>query len=273
VPVEVVGLVDPGREPWLQRHTAIGALAGGFFAGPQLPMLDGPRPLPAEWGVRIRDDASGWPETRAALRAFRAVADSVGAKPLVLVIPDKAQIDPAARTLAAAAIGDPAYDPQRPYRGMIAAAEAAGLPVVDPLAALVAAADGDTRALYFGKDWHTTAIGNRVLADQVARALRSPALLGPAPRAAAPLSLADAAAAGVAGGWLRITVIVAAIWLTLGTLYWQRFPAEGVARSYASVAAIIGSVVAIFVGVDWIVWFLPPWLSHLRATSLFSCLA
>ena len=261
-------LEDPGREPWLQRSTAVGGLLGRLFAAPAIPMLPGSPPLPAEWSVRIRDDASGWPETRAALRAFAAVARTIGAKPLVLVIPDKAQVDRAARAAMSEVIRDPAYDPGRPYAGMVAAAEAASLPIVDPLAAMAKVADPGARALYFAKDWHTNALGNRVLADELTHALASPALLGAPTRAAAPLTLPPAKAPSRLAGLLRSAAIVIAAWLLFGTLYWQRFPNEGAALSYASVGALVGLVVAIFVGVDWLVWLLPPWLSRWASMAL-----
>jgi len=263
----VAPLADPGRDPWLVRRTAIGSLLGGLLEGPAVPMLPGPRPVPAEWEVRLRDDAVGWPETRAALRAFAAVAGRIGAKPLVLVVPDKAQIDPEARAATAQAIGDPAYDPDRPYRGMLAAAAAAGLPSVDPKGAMVAASAGGRRQLYFARDWHTNALGNRVLADEVAAALASPALLGPPPRDAR-LGLPVEEAAPAWGRWLRAAAIVAAVWLLLGTLYWRRFPSEGAARSYASVGALVLSVVAAFAVVQGITWLLPPWLSRWVSTAV-----
>src|SRR5262249_20767393 len=130
-------LQDPGLEPWLQRHSALGALAFGLLR-PQLPPMTGaPHPIPSEWLVRVEgDEAPGWAETVTALHAVRLQTASIGARPLVLVVPDKAQIDPRAREAIAAVIGDPRYDPERPYRGMLARARAEGLAVVDPQAAL-----------------------------------------------------------------------------------------------------------------------------------------
>ncbi len=70
--IETLG--DPGQEPWLERNSALGNLLGGVFGAPSVPMLAGPRPLPAEWAVRIRDDdGDGWAETRTARSAFASV--------------------------------------------------------------------------------------------------------------------------------------------------------------------------------------------------------
>jgi hypothetical protein len=192
------------------------------------------------------------------------VTQDRGVDALVLVIPDKAQVDPRAREAIAGAIGDPAYEPDRPYRGMIAAAEAAELPVVDPLPAMIEAARGGEQQLYFTRDWHTNALGNRVLVQQLDRALAAPDLLGPPPVDAPALALP--APAPAAAGYARTAALVVLVWLVLGTLYWRRFPGEGVARSYGSVAALVGFVVLVIFGVTALTWVLPPWLSRWVST-------
>jgi hypothetical protein len=262
-------LYDPGQEPWLERKTALGNLFGGMLGGQQVPMLKRDRPLPREWAPRIRDDeGDGWAETRAALKAFRVVASDIGAKPLVVVIPEKAQVDPAARSAIADAIGDPAYDPDRPYRGMVAAAKEAGLPVVEPLAAMAAASDGGERQLYFARDWHTNAAGNQVLAQAIDAALASPQLLGPPPQAAPPLSL-PATAEHPTTLWRNLAIAIA-VWLVLGTLYARRFPNEGTARSYGSVAALIGTVVLIMFAFGFLTSILPLWIARWLSTLVIA---
>jgi lysophospholipase L1-like esterase len=260
-------LSDPGRDPWLQRSTAIGSLLGGLSGGPSMPMLDGPRPLPAEWGTRLRDGAAGWPETRAALRAFAAVARKIGAKPLVLVIPDKAQVDPQSRAAMAEQIADPGYDPDRPYRGMVEAAKAAGLTVVDALPAMKQAADGGKRQLYFARDWHTNPAGNRVVANLLTGALAQPDLLGAPPREARPLDLPEEASEG-AGRWLRNLGTFGALWALLGTLFLRRFPDLGAGYAYGWVAALLGTVAASFLGIDVLTWLLPAWLARWVSTAI-----
>ncbi|HYC22391.1 MAG TPA: DUF5989 family protein [Candidatus Bathyarchaeia archaeon] len=252
-------LRDPGLEPWLQRHSALGAVAFGFLR-PQLPpMASAPHPIPSEWLVRVAgDQAPGWTETSTALRAFRREVARLGARPLVLVIPDKAQIDPRARDAIAAVIQDPAYDPDRPYRGMLARARAEGLPVVDPEAAL-RSAEQASGALYFERDWHTNALGNRVLASEVDAALAQPGLLGPPPRGAQPIVLEPPAAES--HRMLRWVLVLGALWLILGTLYRAANPAEGTVRSYGSVGALIGVMVLIVLLVGGVLSLVPPWLA------------
>ncbi len=259
-------LPDPGREPWLERKTALGNLFAGLFKSTPVPMLDGAR-IPREWAVRVRDDhpEDGWPETRAALSVLRALAEDRGFKAIALIVPDKAQVDPRAREAIAAAIGDPAYDPNRPYRGMIEAACAASLPVVDPLPALIEASRGGEQQLYFARDWHTNPLGNRVLVQELDRALAAHDMLGPPPVDAPPLPL-PAAEGAAWTGWARTLAIVLLVWLVLGTLYWRRFPGEGVVRSYGSVGALVAFVALVILGVSGLTWLLPPWLARWVST-------
>lgn len=261
----LANLPDPGQEPWLERKTALGNLLGGIVSAPQVPMMSGTRKIPAEWAVRVRDDdKDGWPETRTALRALRVISEEMGAKPLVVVIPEKAQVDPASRQAIAAALGDPGYDPDRPYRGMVEAAKAAGVPVVEPQPAMVAAAAGGQRQLYFARDWHTNAAGNQVLAKEIEAALASPQFLGPPPHEAPPLALPQSSE--TASGLGQKVAIIGAIWLILGTLYARRFPAEGALKSYGSVAALICTVLAIVLGLNLLTTILPLWISRWLST-------
>lgn len=259
-------LDDPGPEPWLLRRTALGSLLAPILAPPSLPLLDGTPGLPAEWGPRLREEFAGRAETETALRAFREVAESIGARPLVLVIPDKAQIDPAAREAMASFLQDPSYDPSRPFRFLVAAAQRASLPVVDPSARLSEVSRGGEIALYFRQDWHTNAQGNRVLADALADALAQPSLLGPPPRSAESLPLEHFRTDE--GPLRRNLAIAAALALVLGTLYWRRFPDEGALRSYGLVAALVAFVGGVFAGVAWLVAALPPWLGRLASPLL-----
>jgi hypothetical protein len=259
-------LHDPGLEPWIVRRSALGSMLGRTLMPPDLPTLPGTPGLPAEWGSRLRDGAPGQAETETALLAFRDVAASIGARPLVLVIPDKAQIDPAARAAMAGAIGDPGYDPTRPFRFLVGAVERASLPVVDPSASLSAAARGGEVPLYFRNDWHTNALGNEVLASSLADALATPSLLGPRPHAAE--ALPPLSVPVPRSNLARNLAIAFAIILLLGTLYWRRFPQEGAARSYGLVAALVGFVAGVFVLVAWLAGMLPPWLGRLVSPVL-----
>lgn len=259
VPSTLTPLADPGLEPWIVRKTALGNLLSKTFSSQTVPMLEG-RPLPAEWGPRLATEGPGWDETAAALRSFASVARDIGAEPLVIVVPDKAQIEPAARGVMQQVMADPQYDPERPFLGMVERAEAAGLTVVDPREGLLAASKGGSQPLYFERDWHTNASGNRVLASALADALVAPALLGPPPKAAG--SWGPESAVAVSSTLGRNLGIAVLIWLILGTLFRRRFPDQGVAGSYGPVAALIGTVVVFIYSIDWLAAFLPLWLQR-----------
>ncbi|MBM4268439.1 MAG: hypothetical protein FJ144_17815 [Deltaproteobacteria bacterium] len=251
-PARLPPLADPGLQRWWVRRTALGSLVHKLLWPEAVPLLPGPRPLPAEWGPRLEDGGPGWSETAAALSTFAATAREIGAAPLVLVIPDKAQIDPEARERVAEMLADPRYDPERPFAGMVERARGAGLTVIDPREAL-RARNGEP--LYFERDWHTNATGNRILAAALAEALAAPGLLGPAPHAAPPLPPAVHAAEPSGPG--RVLLIAGAIWLVLGTLYLRRFPEQGWLGSYLPVAALVGTVLLVIYGIGWISGFLP----------------
>jgi hypothetical protein len=260
-------LQDPGAEPWVERHTALGSLLLRIARPPELPMSEGPHPIPREWLVRVRDDAAGWEETATALRAFRLETGLLGAKALVLVVPDKAQVDAGARERMAAVIRDPAYEPSRPYRGLLARARAERLTVVDPEEALRAAAATANAPLYFEHDWHTTALGNRVLVRELGATLADPAFLGLPPRGA---EIADDARtpSGSRGVLLERLLVLAIVWLVLGTLYSASNPGEGRVKSYASVGGLITGVALSFAIVRYAIGLLPIWLAIWISTAV-----
>lgn len=256
----LTSLQDPGLEPWWIRRTALGNLVGRTLWPPEVPLLDGPTPLPAEWAPRLRESASGWPETAAALRAFGAVARDMGAKPLVLVIPDKAQIEPPARARMERMLGA-GYDPDRPFEGMLSRAEEAGLDAVDPRGSLRSVSAREGQPLYFDRDWHTNGLGNRVLAEDLAAALAAPGFLGPPPRLAGSWGPAEGPTVPSTLG--RNVLIALALWLLLGTLFLRRFPDQGVAGSYGPVGLLVGTAFGLLYGVDWIAGLLPVWLGRM----------
>jgi hypothetical protein len=147
---------------------------------------------------------------------------------------------------------------------MVAAAKEAGLTVVEPREAMIAASDGGDRQLYFVRDWHTNADGNRVLAKEIDATLALPQFLGAPPKEAPPLSLP--VSPEQAGTFWRNAAILLAIWLVLGTLYVRRFPAEGALRSYGSVGALVLSVTAIVVLLTFLASILPLWIGRWVST-------
>ncbi len=255
-------LSDPGRGSWLVRSSALVGLIDRTLNPPAMPTLAGTRGLPAEWQIRLTEASPGVVETAAALSAFAMLGAELGFRPVVLVVPDKAQIDAKARDAMAQLIDDPRYDPNRPFRTMVLFGQVLGVPVVDPLKALVAASDDSRLALYFERDWHTNALGNRVIAQSVADVLAQPRLLGAPPKKVAPdLSWAENNPLGQGPPVWPFALGV--FWLLLGTAFWRRFPGQGVLASYGGVGALLGSVVAVLAGLNWLSGVLPATLGWL----------
>ena len=252
-------LVDPGQDPWLVRHTAVGSLLGRLGSGPEMPMLRDGSGIPAEWGVRLLGNEEGRGETRAALRAFGALAREMDAEALVLIIPDKAQVDAAAEQKMRGYMASEDYVPGRPYDFLVTAARESGLRVVGGLAPLQEARSAGP--VYFTRDWHTNAAGNQALATALAERLSGRDFPGVSARRSTGAPVREAASAPEDDRWGGSPwVFGAAIWLILGTLFRRRFPEQGWIGSYGPVGALLLGVVAAYGLGGLLVGLLPgPW--------------
>ena len=249
-------LEDPGSDPWLMRETAIGGLLGRLGAGPEMPVLAGGSGLPAEWGSRLVGNEIGRGETRAALRAFGAVAREIQAEALVLIIPDKAQVDDDAARQMRAVMGSDHYRPGRPYDFLVSAGREADLRVLGGLHSLRAARDAGP--VYFARDWHTNAAGNRALAGALADRLLGPEFAAVDKPVRVTDRAGEASAAAVERAWeVPGWILGGAIWLVLGTLFWRRFPEVGVLGSYGPVGGLLIGVVSVYAIATWLVGLLP----------------
>ena len=249
-------LVDPGQEPWIVRHTAVGSLIGRLGSGPQMPMLRDGSGIPAEWGVRLLGNQVGRGETRAALRAFGALARDMEAEALVLIIPDKAQVDAEAEQKMRGFMASEDYVPGRPYDFLVTAARESGLRVVGGLAPLQEARRAGR--VYFSQDWHTNAAGNQALASAVAERLSGRDFPAVASLGATGAPVGDVAAVpegdrGYGSSW----ILAGVIWLILGSLFRRRFPEQGWKGSYGPVGALLLGVFAVYAFGGWLVGLLP----------------
>lgn len=255
-------LRDPGLESWWWRATAIGGLLGRLRSGPTMPVLEDGSGRPAEWGARLDGNDVGRGETRSALHAFASLAEAIGAEPLVLVIPDKAQIDADSLRQVEAFMGARDYRPERPYEFLVTAARGAGLPVMGGLPELQAAQlDGP---VYFARDWHTNAAGNRALAGGLMRRLLAPEFRGlfrPASRSIVAPSSEGTRPYGA--GLASQGALGVGVWLFLGTLFWRRFSEVGLVGSFGAVGVLLLGVAAVFAGGGWLVGQLPGWIESL----------
>jgi lysophospholipase L1-like esterase len=117
-----------------------------------------------------REELRAWARDKivAELRAIAGAARARGAAVAAVLMPCKEDLGGA---------------PGLPYRDLGARIEAAGVPALAAADALRAARGGDLRELFFVRDVHLNAAGNRALAGAVARFLEARALLDPMPRA------------------------------------------------------------------------------------------
>ena len=152
---------------------------------------------------------------------------------------------------------------------MLAAATNAGIPAtaqLDPRPAMKAAAESIAKSdghLYFAKDFHVNAEGNRVLARAVFERLNGPDYFGPAASSVAG-AVSPAAAAVLADTATGHTplwpFVVGGAWLLLSTLYGLSYRDEPFVSAYVKVALMIGAVVAIVVVFGHLVgWLGPVW--------------
>lgn len=102
---------------------------------------------------------------------------AIGARFVVLLIPDEYQVDPAVFAAAARHAGrHPAdYDLDRPQRDLARALDARGIPVLDLLAASRGAAAN--ASLYLPRDTHWNTAGHRLAAAELARFVAEQRLL------------------------------------------------------------------------------------------------
>jgi len=181
------------------------------------------------------------------------------------------QVEPGAKERwgAARGLSDGEFDPDQPTALVLAAATSAGIPAaaqLDPRPAMRTAAESIAKSgghLYFAKDFHVNAEGNRVLARAIFERLNGPDYFGPAAGVAAG-SVSPAAASVLAdtatGGTPLWPFVVGGVWLLLSTLYGLSYRDESFASAFVKVALMIGAVVAIvFVFSHLVGWLGPVW--------------
>ena len=114
----------------------------------------------------------GWRLAEKILGKIAAEANASGARTVVLVVPDRTQVDEALWSdfLAAQGLDPSAYDRDQPDRRLQEIASRLGITVVDPLEAQRArAAAGET--LFVSGDPHWNPAGHEIAAQELARAL------------------------------------------------------------------------------------------------------
>jgi hypothetical protein len=277
-PREPIALRDPGPQAWHER-TALGGFVAASSQARTRWSPDGRRELEREWAAYWREPpeflAQALLRTRAALARAKELCDARDARLVVVPIPGKAAVVPAARAaledavlgrsalaqlLGRAPSAAPELEPGAawsadvPVERYLALARELGIESLDARPALRAAAERG-EALYFERDWHLDPSGNRALAAFLHGEIDRAGWLGPelAPRQSAALQPARER-----GGFPRWPIWYAGLVLVLGTLYARTYRDVGAARAYLFVAGLLGLVFAIAIGGTWLLGLLPP---------------
>lgn len=263
----------PERSGWFATHTCLGGFLHGLETGAKYSadLVSPAGNMGADEAVVLKSPpatfADGWARTTTALRALKATCEHAKTKLLFVAIPSREQIEPGAKERWGAAHGLAAaeFDPDQPSALVLAAATTAGIPAaaqLDPRSSMKAAA-ADGTPLYFAKDFHVNAAGNRALARSIFERLNGADYFGP-PDGAAPGAVSPVAAAVFAGAPAsRLPLwpfVVGGAWLLLSTLYGLSYRDEPFVSAYVKVALMIGAVVAIvFVFGHLVGWLGPVW--------------
>jgi len=265
----------PERSGWFATHTCLGGFFHGFETSSKYRADLALGNMGADESVVLKNAPAlivdGWARTTTALRGLKAACEKAQTKLLFVAIPSREQVEPGAKERwgAARGLSDGEFDPDQPTALVLAAATSAGIPAaaqLDPRPAMRTAAESIAKSgghLYFAKDFHVNAEGNRVLARAIFERLNGPDYFGPAAGVAAG-SVSPAAASVLAdtatGGTPLWPFVVGGVWLLLSTLYGLSYRDESFASAFVKVALMIGAVVAIvFVFSHLVGWLGPVW--------------
>jgi len=262
--VERIVLQDPGPPSFLSRW-AVGRILLALSKPPELWTPDGKLRLPMEWVAYFRNDPAPMREvkerTRGALLALQRGCREIGAGLCVVPIPNKACIEPRAReALARKITAEPdTWTPDLPVETFLALSRELGITAFDPREAFRADAPQALGGhLYYQKDWHLNAQGNRSLArfvhDELDRSGTFPAAFAAARKAELPIPPPEPMSFGV-------LKLFALLWAALSIGWILTYRKDPVWQAPLKVGLMLGLVFTIAVGGTWLVGKLPPSLS------------
>ncbi|MCB9906771.1 MAG: hypothetical protein H6830_03560 [Planctomycetes bacterium] len=267
--LETAPLVDPGPRPLLAR-TAIGNLllkkqGLDTFTPPQAN-----RPWPKERAPLLPQvpeflgDALA--RTQGALIALDKQCQALGAKLAVVMIPSHSAVnEDFAQTYSTHALGIPRsdWDPNRPVNEFRAAAQAAGVPFLDPTETM-RAAQASRGDLYFSKDFHLNPLGNQVLASFVHEKLHE---AGMAPGEGTFLEAMPDVPAAAGPGVPRWLLVYLFLWAVLGSLYGATYRDENAGLEFLKVGGLLALIFTIAMGGSALLAGLPPFQAKLALVT------
>ena len=150
-------LENPGAQSWFTRTFAVGKILSRFGLSMPLHETAKGRFIPAEWSVLLNDEPEtikkAWLHTKAILKGFKHTCEDRGIKPVVALIPSKAQIYSGFKADQREQLGvkDNEWNPDLPFKTMLALCDETGLDTVDPMLLFMREARDGTD-LYYTKD-------------------------------------------------------------------------------------------------------------------------
>jgi Family of unknown function (DUF5989) len=273
--VEKRELVDPGP-PGILDHFALGRIAKAILGPHEMFRPAGaPRPLPMEWVAYFPDDPTPMQDvkerTKGALIALQKSCKEIGASLCMVDIPNKACIEPGAKETLDAQIAAAGGSADVPVETFVQLSKALGIPVLDPRAALRAdvpkVSDGH---LYYQRDWHLNAAGNRSLARYVHDEFDRRGVFPKELAAVRPADMPIPPEAPASFGPLKV---FAALWVLLSIGWVITYRKDPVWQAPLKVAVMLGLIFGIAIGGNWLLGRLPAeigrWIAILFVLGLF----
>lgn len=252
-------LQDPGAKPWYE-HTAIGN-TWSLWREPTVRWqpVEG-RSLEMEHAAYFKTPPSflvdAIARVRGALTALRHHCTSVGAKLVMVPIPNKAAIEAGARATLERSLRVPTdtWSPDQPVDTFVGLAQELGIEVFDPRPGLRAAA-AEGKPLYYQRDWHFDPHGNHVFAsllhDEFERAGLFPATVAKTVSATMPLEPEPSRVP-------RWAFWFGGLWIALSCLYASTYRDEPWWKAVLGVGGMLGAVFAIAIGGGALLSLVPP---------------
>jgi hypothetical protein len=287
-------LVDPGPRPKWESF-ALGALVAAFRTRPERWSPDeGAHKVDMESGAFFRDTPDFMREansrTEGALIALRKTCAGLGAELAIVPIPNKASIEPRAKTALEDAImgrswktavrnsvvnfvrklkGEPplaaieadphigvdAWSPDIPVQKFLSVAKREGITAFDARAALREAFAKGGEPLYYERDWHFNPAGNRAFARFVHGEIDEAHIIPPQFAAVHAADLPMPPQGRALPGWVVPYCVLLAI---LSVMYALTYRDESAWLAPFKVGALLALIFAIAIGGNRLLGALPP---------------
>lgn len=260
-------LEPPAEKSWTERVATLRLFAGrqqqdqGFFFTPE----GGKRPILREFGAALQPApdfmADAYARTAGALTALRRKCEELGATCVVAPIPSHSVVDPEySASFARGALGlesTDAFAPEKPVDDFLRLADEAGLATLDARSTLKAMQRGGDE-LYYQRDWHLNAAGNRALSSFLHDELDKLDAFGSRKAVNAVAQLPTPPGEGGIPTWM---IVFGVLWVALSTLYIATYRDEPVWQPPIKVGLLLASVFTIVLGGGALIAKLPPSVS------------